>query len=633
LSTFTRLLIALIPALIISACDTIPVRGDRDDDDPDAGQAPSSVEAIPLEHSEWEPIEPLEPEPDPGEAIRASLEEALVAQPPQRQTAYLDASRGLIDSGRFESAEAILDQVIVSGLPPVHFARKRLQQAAIFFHREELQRAQRYVEAGLRRRNIDPLYTARGLDLKARIELAREQPLEAARTWVRRHDYLVEDQAVARNNERIWHALGKLDALALQVAGQSEAGDALRRWLDLAILVLELSGDQHALQTAVAQWSRANRGQPAARFGETLLPPERAPGLRRIALLLPLSSQFGAAARMIHDGFDAAQVMDKHPDRPQFVLYDIGAEPSLAGNYVGVATAEGADVIVGPLGKSAVTALLETRRPERPMVLLGGASLDRPLAAGGYPFDLAPELEARQVAEFMHAAGHRRVGVLRPNDEWGQRIHDAFLDRWERLGGSIVETRPYRPGADDHTASIKGLFNLAESETRKALLEARGGLKLNFEARRRRDIDALFMAARTDDARLLKPQINFYQGHDLPVYSTSHVYSGAPDKVNDADLEGIVFPGMPWVVRDTTRARKLANAIRDLGFQNMDSGLFAYGYDAYHLALLAARPDPARDNRLRGLTSTFVFDGDGRLQRQPQWARFRDGVPVITWGH
>lgn len=628
MSTFTRLLAAALPALILSACDTIPAqRGDE----PAPVEDSSGVEAIPLEDSEWVAIEPSEHDPDPEAAIESSLRDALGSQPPRRQSAYLDASRRLIDIQRFEDAEAVLNQVIVSGLPPVHFARKRMQQAAIFLHRNDLERAGRYVEAGLRRSNIDPAYTAWGLDLKSRIELGRGKPLEAAKAWIRRHNYLSDNDRIAANNERIWHALGHLNAMELQLAGQTASDGNVQAWLDLAILVLEQGGDSHALQTAVTQWAQANRPHPAARFSEVLTGPSRAEDVRQIALLLPLSSEYGAAARTVYNGFDAAHATDNHPRRPQVVFYDIGGEASLAGNYVGAATSEGADVIVGPLGKAAVNALLESRQPERPMVLLGSASGARSPDTRSYQFDLSPEQEARQVAELMYASGHRRIGALYPDDGWGQRIHEAFVAHWEALGGTIAEARAYTPNADEHTPTIKNLFNLTESETRRSLLEARSGLNLNFEARRRRDIDALFMAARPDDARLLKPQINFYQGHDLPVYSTSHVYSGARDKVNDTDLDGIVFPDMPWALIDNARHDALENAIRDKGYEDATARLFAFGYDAYRLAQIVARPEPVRDTRFRGLTSTFELDGEGRLQRRPQWARFRDGVPQIIW--
>jgi len=139
------------------------------------------------------------------------------------------------------------------------------------------------------------------------------------------------------------------------------------------------------------------------------------------------------------------------------------------------------------------------------------------------------------------------------------------------------------------------------------------------------------MVARPDTARLLKPQINFFQGHDLRVYSTSHVYAGTPDAAKDTDLDGIRFPEMPWRLRTNARVNKLKSMLRSAGHSNVSSELFAFGFDAYQLALLA--PDPALpgDTRVSGLTSDLVLSSNGRIHRRFDWAEFIDGVPVRVW--
>lgn len=623
-----------LATLLAGACDTIPVDGDRGPDGDEPAAQASTVEAIPLEDLDFPGFgfdTDAQPE-DPAETIEAHLREALDSLPPHRQSAYLDAVDELIGTGRLEQAQKVLDQTVVTGTAPVLGIRKRLLQAEIDFERGDLDRALRSADRSLGSENIDPAYIARSLDLKARIELLQGRPLAAAEAWVRRDNYLADSAVIDDNNDRIWFALGHLNELQLQLAAQSGANDALRGWLDLAILFLEIGGDRHGLRTAVTQWLNANRAHPAAGFAAALPGPDRPPGLRRIALLLPLSSNFGAAAQTVYNGFEAAHRGDGDPGRPQLVFYDIGGEPALAGNYVGAAASEGADVIVGPLGRAAVNALLDGWQPPKPMVLLGSASTDRPGTAGtSYQFDLAPEPEAKQVAEFMYVSGHRRIGALYPDDEWGQRVYGAFVEHWQSLGGTLAEARAFAPDAADHTASIKNLFNLTESETRKALLEAGSSLRLDFDARRRRDLDALFMAARPGEARLLKPQINFFQGHDLPVYSTSHLYTGTPDATNDADLDGITFPELPWTLSNTTRINRFKRTLRDAGFPDVSDDLFAFGHDAYQLALLAADPDTARAAPVRGLTGKLAVGENGRVHRSLEWAEFRNGVPVRIW--
>lgn len=627
-----RFLLVALAAAALAACDTTPVRDDRGPDVEEPVEGPGGVELIPLEDDSLESEFDLDEAPeDLIAAVETDLREGLDSAPPYRQTAYLAAGDKLITAGRLRDAELVLENTDVGGLAPALEIRKRLLRAEIHFQRDELDRALHDATGTLNARNIDPSFIARALDIKARVDLRQGRPLEAARTWIRRDGYLSNPQSVADNHQRIWYALGHLDQLALQAAGQDATNIEMQGWLDLAILFLEFGGDRDSLRTTVARWRDANGAHPAAEYTSVLLGPPRTAGVRQIGLLLPLSSDFSTAAQRVYNGFDAAHGTDTHPRRPQVVFYDVGSEPSLVGNYVGVAEADGADVIVGPLGKDAVNALLAARQPDTPMVLLGSAAVGNTQTTGGYQFDLAPETEAHQVAEFMYASGHRRVAAIHPDDEWGQRVHKAFAQRWRELGGSLAESGRYRPGADDFTVPIKNLFNLNESETRKSLLEARSGLNLRFDARRRHDIDALFMAARPDEARLLKPQINFFQGHDLPVYSTSHVFTGTIDAGRDTDLDGIRFPHMPWMLRNTSRMNNLKSALRDAGYTNIATELFAFGFDAYQIALLAGDPALAGYTRLSGLTGDLILGSDGYIHRRFDWAEFKEGVPVRIW--
>ena len=79
-------------------------------------------------------------------------------------------------------------------------------------------------------------------------------------------------------------------------------------------------------------------------------------------------------------------------------------------------------------------------------------------------------------------------------------------------------------------------------------MSAQLNINLEFTPRRRDDIDFLFLAANADQARLLVPQLRFFQAHDLALYATSYVYSGKPDPAVDADLDGIIFGDMNWIL-------------------------------------------------------------------------------------
>jgi len=131
--------------------------------------------------------------------------------------------------------------------------------------------------------------------------------------------------------------------------------------------------------------------------------------------------------------------------------------------------------------------------------------------------------------------------------------------------------------------------------------------------------------------RLIKPQLNFYQAIDLPVYSTSAIYAGHTDKIHDADLNGIHFADMPWILSQqgifASTRQDLLNSDNKAGTRN--SRLYALGVDAYrilpHLSYLRSRPDSI----FNGVSATMRMDKYRRLQRYPLWAVFTEGEAVV----
>ena len=88
-----------------------------------------------------------------------------------------------------------------------------------------------------------------------------------------------------------------------------------------------------------------------------------------IALLLPMSSKYSEVANAIHDGFMTAHKISQSTGK--VVVYDFGDEPQLASAYYKMAVEEGADFIVGPLGREAVNAMANNPDTSVPTLILG----------------------------------------------------------------------------------------------------------------------------------------------------------------------------------------------------------------------------------------------------------------------
>lgn len=602
-------------------------------------QPTPEVKVIPFE--EVQAPEPVQPETthsktDLMNAAQLWLDQARFAPVPEQQDLMLRSAAALIHAGQFSESRQILRGIDVSGLSAPFAQRKRLLRAQLALAEGRTELALRYL--GPYKRMQDPQLRAHALALRAQAFALNDDRAKALRTLIEREAYLDNIPDIKQNQERIWTLLGSMNSIELQIERQTiNEGSPLSDWLDLALLYSDFGIDPYRLQQTVSEWAEINPLGSAQTFAIDMLkvasPPlhtQTAP-IKKIALLLPLASKFGPAAQSVHDGFMAMRALDGNPYKPSVVVYDVGEIPELAASYYQLAINEGAGLVVGPLGKQAASTIVDRQSSPVPTLLLGGIQPGRSLPPATYQIDLAPEQEASQAAKRAYLDGHRVAGVLWPNSDWGQRVTQAFVQQWEALGGIVADRQAYEETSNDHSFAVQEILNINNSQGRKSALSTLLGTKLEFQPRRRQDLDLLFLAAQPVTGRLIKPQINFFHAHDIPVYSTSHIYTGSPDPVNDTDLNQIAFPDMPWLLRNDSRAKLLRAAVQPKKRNKADlERLFALGMDAYLLSRVIPYLEPDMTMALKGVTADHLnISKDQHIERRLTWARFENGEPSI----
>ena len=362
-------------------------------------------------------------------------------------------------------------------------------------------------------------------------------------------------------------------------------------------------------------------GEPAAAASATSLP-----GTNRVALLLPLSGAQRAVAEAIRDGFMAAYLADGGgAGKPEIAVFDEERPGPLAAYQS--ALGAGASAVVGPLLKESVTQVVTQGAGTVPMLTLNYLDAGVMPPTSVYQFALAPEDEARQAAERAAAEGRLRAIVLAPDNEWGRRMLSAFTPALEERGGTVLAYRFYDPAATDFTTQIQRLLLLDESRARHRQLSANLGVSVEFEPRRRGDVDCIFLAANVAAGRLIRPQLRFLYAGDIPTYSTSAIYQAGGS--GDADLDGVMFVDAPALLGTDLRAQDLRNTLSRRWPAGAVSRMrfYAMGYDAY--ALVNAIRAGTLAN-VSGLTGSLSADPGRRIHRQMPWAEFRDGriVPL-----
>lgn len=439
------------------------------------------------------------------------------------------------------------------------------------------------------------------------------------------------DNALSRdsNHTELWADLNKVSIAGLSSIYAVTAPGHYRGWLELAILSQQAKQIGGTVQ--LDAWKNNHPLHPAvARFLLTLRNIEKSatPIPQQIALLLPLNGRIAEPARAVRDGFLAAYYKSKVQNNNTSIrLYD--ADASNIELVYQQAITDGADFVVGPLAKDAVNQLSLKESFLVPTLMLNANDTKTIAHSRLYQFALLPEDEARQVAERIWLEGHNKGIILYPESNWGERVKNAFQQHWLYLGGQLVDIQTYSLTNKDYAKSVRDVLNVDDSKQRfKQLRNVLGG-KLEFEVRRRQDIDFVFLAAFPEQARQIRPQLKFYDASKIPVYATSHVYTGKIDQQRDRDMNDIIFGDMPWTIANQDQALKGNLATLWQSRSEKLARFYAFGIDAYNIIPHLQRLQQYPFERYSGSTGSLRIDENLRLIRQLSWAKFRAGKPRL----
>ncbi len=312
---------------------------------------------------------------------------------------------------------------------------------------------------------------------------------------------------------------------------------------------------------------------------------------KQIAVLLPLTGNLAGIGKTLLSGIQDAHKLN--PNNSEIKVLNTSSG-SIDGIYK-TALNGGAQTIIGPFIKPALSSLSKSTTP---VTTIGLNYVDGLQNTSGnlYQFGLSPEDEARQIVQYALSKGQQRVAILTPDSAWGRRLQDAMRTAAIERQGKVVIIESYRDKAISYAKTAESV------------------------GARENELDAILIAASPTQARRLYPDLR-QQVRSLPIYATSHVYSGLPDVDKDSVLEGLIFTETPWVLESAARTNKAASSF---------PRLYAMGMDAYTLSS-STESLKAYGSSINGKTGTISLNKDGSLHRKSRLARFNKGA-VMPYG-
>ncbi|UCC56753.1 MAG: penicillin-binding protein activator [Gammaproteobacteria bacterium] len=559
------------------------------------------------------------------------LDAAGPAESPLKEEYLLAAVDSLLDGDEIERASLVMDGLSASDLPEPLQQHYTVNMARLALAGQQPDAVLELLQDPPNEGPFAGKYRA----LRGTARLMKKEYAAAAQEFIERNTYLTDPDQQLDNQFSTWEAVSGLSDPELQQLRTAPPPDAFSGWLELVELTRLYLQQPDALGDVIPHWQMRYPGHPASeQFMMELLGGMRALGQppEQVALLLPLSGKLAGAATAIRDGLLAAYY-DTPEDSSRSVIriYDTGADPLAAGDVYQQAVADGARFVIGPLRKQSVTTLMQLEQLPVPLLALNQVETTEPVNTAIYQFGLAPEDEAREVAQRAMRDGHLQAIALVPEGDWGERVYAAFAEEWFKLGGFLLEHSTYNPAETDHGKIISAALNLDDSNARKTRLTRLLGQQLEFEPRRRQDVDFIFLLATPKQARLIRPQLSFYRASRVPVYSTSHVYSGYPDKARDTDINGMLFCDLPWILESGGSWQHLQKTVNERWPDNARqyNRFYALGIDSWRITPYLNQLEGGIFGAYQGVTGKLSLDPQQQVHRTLRWAQFKSGLPYL----
>ncbi len=464
-------------------------------------------------------------------------------------------------------------------------------------------------------------------ELIARIELEKE---------------LSDENIIDKNHQQIWAMLTTQPISRLRTLTTNVRGDTYQGWLALATLNADAASNPNLRSEKLDQWRALYTQHPANdRFVPQIYTNTdpisfAAPSdgtINSIAVLLPLSAEgLGPVAGSIRDGIIAAHKFSSDQfNPPSLRFYDVGENPGYVRAAYANAIADGADAVIGPLRKQAVSAIVTLRDVSVPTVTLNTVDPSLTYNDGStnvIQFGLAPEDEARAAASRAIGLSLKNAVIIQADDSRGDREARAFQDAMFSYGGDVLHVAVLPTDEYDYSKPIKDALQITQSDARFKEVSSMIGSKLFFEPNIRPDVDIIFLAVSSEQARSVRPQLDFFHASGVPRFGTSRIAGPDDDVKKNRDLNSIFYPEAPWVLRESMQNDPLRSQILESfpGANGAYAKLYALGADSYKV--ITNLNALSNGERLEGFTGDLEFSGTGTVRRHLDWAQYQEGISV-----
>ena len=220
--------------------------------------------------------------------------------------------------------------------------------------------------------------------------------------------------------------------------------------------------------------------------------------------------------------------------------------------------------------------------------------------------------EYRNLMEHARNKGSKNALII---DEEETLDGIILSEIWKELDGNVLGS--YTSSSKSSQNLLSNILLIESSKERSRKLSRALSTPLESFPRRRRDVDSIIMSVSLEQARSLKPELEYNFGESLSVYLLPDWNNQTFNIQKELDLEGIALIDLPWMLN--------SKATFNAELPTKRSRNFASGFDAYDIVLLINNPQSSNYFKYIGMTGELVYK-NGKLVRKSLKAEIQKGL-------
>ncbi|HSG98830.1 MAG TPA: penicillin-binding protein activator, partial [candidate division Zixibacteria bacterium] len=364
-----------------------------------------------------------------------------------------------------------------------------------------------------------------------------------------------------------------------------------------------------------------------------------------IVMALPLSGRLQSYGERIERGAQLAldqRAAESAAHRLQLQAFDTHGSPVEAARIVQRAQDQSALALIGPLTSEEAAAVSAALRCGELAALAPAASQSAFTELSDHMFQMTPSpaMIGRFLAEYAYLGMPvATAAALAPNSETEREMAEAFVERFEALGGQIIAFDIFPERATDFgnfARTIKNRYLQYYQENATLITTEGDTLELDEVPV---SVGCVFIPATASQLQLILPQIN-YHNITTTLIGADGMASPSVWELKLQNVDRIVFTSLLTNDPGNEVYRDFAEAYRDR-FGEAPDRLAALGYDAAQMIIDAVRGGSTvtdavaralADSGEREGASGWIKFGPDRINRAVALFSVVDGIPLrVSW--